>query len=420
MKRLSSLIILVLALLVSTNEVLAYFNTNTSFTNVFTTKDYVFKINANGGYFDNQDVTVENNSTVLPTLTKRGYAFLGFSESENGDIIHSNNISNVDNINNKDLFAKWEIITYSISYDLNGGSMSEQKNNYTVEDIFTLPIPIRDGYQFDGWTGTNLTSPTKEVIIENDIGDRNYIANWSINSYYIDVNPILDGIKSEIGYSDYTFDVYVDGILVADDVTDWGNNIEYGHTVRVVTNERVGHTSNFDKTITVGIDSNEITPTWTRNIYQAHFYVGSNFWTATNNKYGDYVSTPNVSNVGQFGYDDNFYKFVDFTPWTSWYQQEYAIGFTVNISERTCRATFGVMPNESNAQSQQNRFHNAGYGYCNVNPTNTKEVVCNGTYSQILSAYNAAWNGVLPMSGSGFSRYRDMMCDSGWTNWSNR
>lgn len=419
MKKLCRFMILVVILLVSVNETIAYFNTSDSFVNIFVAKDYMFKMNANGGYFDDQDISVKDNTTVLPIPSKKGYTFLGFSESQSGYITHSINIDNVDTINNKDLFAQWEIITYHIDYNLNGGTISEEKNNYTVEDTFTLPIPTKTGYTFNGWTGTDLTVPTKVVTITNGIGDRNYTANWSLDTYYIDVNPILDGVKNGVGYSGYTFDVYVDGVLVADDVIDWGNHIGYGHTVRVITNEKVGHTSGFDQTITVGIDSNEITPTWTRKVYQAHFYVESNLWKITNNLYGDYVSIPMVSNVGQFGYDDNFYQFSGFTAWTTWYQTADAIGFTMNITERTCRATFGVLT-ESNAQSQQTRFHNAGYNYCNVNPTNTREVVCNGTYSQILSVYNGAWNGILPTSGSGFSRYRDMMCDSGWTTYSSR
>lgn len=425
MKRLYRLTILIVTLFVSISETITYFNTSNSFVSIFTTRNYVFKVNANGGYFDHQDVSVKDNTTVLPTPSRKGYTFLGFSESEIGNINYSINISDANAIHNKDLFAQWEIVTYNIDYNLNGGILSEKKNNYTVEDSFTLPIPTRVGYTFEGWTGTDLIFPVKTVEIKNSIGDKEYTANWSINTYYIDVNPILDGIKSFIGYSGYTFDVYVDGVLVADDVMDWGSNIEYGHVVRVITNEKIGHTSNFDQTITVGIESNEITPVWVRNLYSGHFYYinpsGEGvFWQATNNLYGDFISTPIVDNVSQFGYDDNFYKFVDFTAWTTWYQPDYIVGFTLNIIERTCRATFGVMPNETNANAQQTRFHNAGYSYCNVNPLNTCEVVCDGTYSQVLSAYNGAWNGILPTSGSGFSSYRDMMCDSGWTTYSNR
>lgn len=419
MQKIIGVIVSMFCLFVSSIETFAYLNMSDCFMNVFSTNDYVFNLDAEGGYFDDYKISIQKNKTLLPIPFKKGYMFSGYRIQDSNTVV-SETIDDVGLINKNYLSAQWDVQNFHISYELNGGNVSNLKTNYTVEEEFSLPIPIKKGYLFAGWTGTDLISPTKIVIIKNDIGDRNYVANWSTDSYYVDVNSVVDGLKNDNGYNGYTFDVYVNDILVANDVIDWGDYVGFGSAVRVVTKEKIGHTSGFDSTITVGTESNEINPIWTRNTYPAHFYVGNNFWMATNNLYGDYVSTPNVSNVGQFGYDDNFYRFVDFSPWTSWYQQEYAIGFTVNIIERTCRATFGVMPNESNARAQQNKFHNAGYEYCNVNSTNTHEVVCNGTYSQILSAYNGAWNGILPTSGSGFSSYRDMACDSGWTTYSRR
>lgn len=420
MKKIIKLSVVILALFCTVSLTHSFFTTSTNIVNIFNTKGYIFKINANGGQFNNSDsVIVNGNKTTLPSPTRNGYNFLGYSMSSDGSVNYSTNIDDVAQIDNKLIYAKWDKITYSISYNLNGGSISGQKTNYTVEDTFTLVNPTRNGFSFLGWIGSNgNTNQTTVTIPKGTTGNLNYTANWSTNAYYVDVNPVLDGVQNNGGYSGYTFDVYVNGMLVADDVSDWANNINYGYTVRVVTNEKTGHSSGFDQTITVGTGTNEIKPSWSRNTYQAHFYVGSNFWTSTNNLYGDYVTTPTISNVAQFGYDDNFYYFSGFTPWTSWYQQDYAIGFTVNINERSCRATFGTLSN-SNANYQQTKFHNAGYSYCNVNPTNTKEVICNGSYSQVLSAYNSAWN-ILPSSGNGFSRYKDMSCDSGWSTYATR
>ena len=96
MKKVIKLAILIIPFLLSLNETLSYFNTNTSFINVFTTKSYVLKLNANGGYFNSDDISIKNNSTVLPTPTKSGYTFLGFSDSISGDINYSTNIDNID------------------------------------------------------------------------------------------------------------------------------------------------------------------------------------------------------------------------------------------------------------------------------------------------------------------------------------
>ena len=96
--------------------------------------------------------------------------------------------SNYPSIN---LYAVWSLNTYSISYNLNGGSISGQKTSYNVNtDTFTLPIPTKTGYTFTGWTGSNGTTPQKNVTIsKGSTGNKSYTANWSINSYTLTVNP---------------------------------------------------------------------------------------------------------------------------------------------------------------------------------------------------------------------------------------
>lgn len=59
------------------------------------------------------------------------------------------------------------------------------------------------------------------------------IANWSINKYYLDVNGRLDGADAgnTSGYG--TFDVYVNGSSVANNVTDFYNQYNYGSTYEI-------------------------------------------------------------------------------------------------------------------------------------------------------------------------------------------
>ena len=70
---------------------------------------------------------------------------------------------------------------YTISYDLDGGSVAtENYANYTYETAaFTLNNPIKPGYSFDGWTGSNGSTPSTTVTIANHShGNRTYTANW--------------------------------------------------------------------------------------------------------------------------------------------------------------------------------------------------------------------------------------------------
>lgn len=200
MKKFSIVLLLIAILFCTLNKTLAYYNTNSTLTNIFVTKKYNLKINGNGGTFSNNTITIKNNSLTLPTPQRLGYEFLGYVDSNNTN--YTTSISNVDNINNKSLSAKWNATTYSISYNLDGGSASTV-NSYTVESEITLPTPNKTGYTFVGWTGTGLSSATKNVTISNSVGNRSYTANWSKNYYTVNyyVNNNLWTQRS-VGYND--------------------------------------------------------------------------------------------------------------------------------------------------------------------------------------------------------------------------
>ena len=73
---------------------------------------------------------------------------------------------------------------YTITYVLNGGSVSGNPSSYSVSTLpITLNNPTRSGYTFDGWTGTGLSGKTKNVVITNgSTGNRTYTANWTASS----------------------------------------------------------------------------------------------------------------------------------------------------------------------------------------------------------------------------------------------
>ena len=91
---------------------------------------------------------------------------------------------------NCNYLKKEENEEYNITYVLNGGSLVEGITNpetYTIEtDTFTLNNPERAGYTFIGWTGSNGDEPQKEVTIaKGSTENREYVANWQINTYTI-------------------------------------------------------------------------------------------------------------------------------------------------------------------------------------------------------------------------------------------
>ena len=89
------------------------------------------------------------------------------------------------------LYLKWVPISYTISYNLNGGTVSNANpTSYTIESSnIVLNNPTKTGYTFNGWTGSNGTSAQKSVTItKGSYGNKNYIANWNANSYTITFN----------------------------------------------------------------------------------------------------------------------------------------------------------------------------------------------------------------------------------------
>ena len=92
-----------------------------------------------------------------------------------------NNLSSL-GINSTNICLLDNSYAYSISYDLDKGTLPDgNPTTYTYEtDTFTLNNPTRFGYYFDGWTGSNGSTPQTNVTITNHShGDRTYTANWT-------------------------------------------------------------------------------------------------------------------------------------------------------------------------------------------------------------------------------------------------
>ena len=88
--------------------------------------------------------------------------------------------------------ANWKRIYYSITYELNGGSVTGNPDTYTEKDEFTLNAPTRDGCEFLGWVGSNGSKAQKTVTVaKGTTGDLKYSAKWRQIDYRITYD--LDG-----------------------------------------------------------------------------------------------------------------------------------------------------------------------------------------------------------------------------------
>lgn len=161
---------------------------------------YQVRFNRNGGAdgdnMPNQTFTYDDFTQALSEnkFSKENYRFKGWTRTadpaDEAEIEFADKATITSNLANTqdaivDLYAVWTQDEFTITYNLNGGTVSPENANRTTYsqtgESFTLVNPTKAGYNFDGWTGTGLTEATVDVTIVPDttIGNRTYTANWT-------------------------------------------------------------------------------------------------------------------------------------------------------------------------------------------------------------------------------------------------
>ena len=89
---------------------------------------------------------------------KKGYKFVGWNTKADGTGESYSNSEKVQGMYGKNkgtitLYAQWEINTYKITYNLNGGTNNESNpESYTIKtSTIKLASPKKTGYSFKGW-----------------------------------------------------------------------------------------------------------------------------------------------------------------------------------------------------------------------------------------------------------------------------
>ena len=215
------------------------------------TKKYIITYDANGG--ENAPRSQEKTEDIslklsLQKPTRSGYTFIGWSTRK--EPLEAAYQPGGDFALNRDttLYAVWQINTYTITYNLDGGTLQSQNpDSYTVEtDIITLNNPSKDGYMFLGWTGSNGAIPQRTVKIEKgSTENKEYTAvygegNYRVNgTYYIDLEEAINACENN---AETTIEV----LKNCDDLFE-NNNIENKNIILNLGN----NTLNLSKTINV-------------------------------------------------------------------------------------------------------------------------------------------------------------------------
>ena len=129
------------------------------------------------------DETIES-----PAVSKTGYEFMGWYDENNIRMSKTWGYPS-----DKTFTAEWELITYPISYQLNGGvNHSSNPSGYTIESNINLCSPSKDGYTFNGWyLDENFTEKIENI--SNMTGKLTLYAKYTVNTYGLALDAV-DGV----------------------------------------------------------------------------------------------------------------------------------------------------------------------------------------------------------------------------------
>ena len=131
----------------------------------WTAKKYNLTLNANGGNVSPSSTTATYDNTYgspfggnIPTPTRTGYTFGGWYK-ESGFTNKIGDSTKYTTASDSTIYAKWIENTYTISYNLDGGTPgSNQPASATYDTTLTISNPSKTGYTFKGWYITGMDS----------------------------------------------------------------------------------------------------------------------------------------------------------------------------------------------------------------------------------------------------------------------
>ncbi len=149
--------------------------------------DYIITYkNAENAANDNPaGYNVETETITLKAATKVGYVFDGWYKEDS----FATKVTEITkgSAGNITLYAKWSLETYTITYELNGGTNADgNPESYNVEtETITLEAATKAGYIFDGWY-KEVSFATKATEITKGLtGDITLYAKWNLETYTI-------------------------------------------------------------------------------------------------------------------------------------------------------------------------------------------------------------------------------------------
>jgi len=146
------------------------------------TTKYSISYQLNGGKNNSSNpttFTVSDGTISLKNPTRTGYTFAGWYSDKNFKTKVTSIVTG--SWGNKTFYAKWDIISYKITYKLNKGTNNKANpSKYTIEsNKITLKSPTRKGYTFAGWYSDCKLKKKVTTIAKGSIGNKTLYAKWT-------------------------------------------------------------------------------------------------------------------------------------------------------------------------------------------------------------------------------------------------
>ncbi len=154
----------------------------------WTANKYTASLNAAGGNVSSTSVTVTFDTNYsLPTPSRKGYTFVAWYNGQSkfpssGTWKSGSNLS---------LTAGWEGNRYNVSLNASGGSVSQSTVTVTFGSTYSLPTPVKAGYDFNGWYSGSTEYPVTGTW-DKDNGV-SLSARWVVGTFTAVLDP--DGGK---------------------------------------------------------------------------------------------------------------------------------------------------------------------------------------------------------------------------------
>jgi len=229
----------------------------------YSVNQYTISFESNGGTSVSAITQNYATSVTAPEApSKNGYTFAGWYSNASLTSKYTFSTMPAEDIT---LYAKWNLETYNITYNLNGGTNnSSNPATYTITSAkITLKAPTKTGYSFAGWyTDAKCTEAITEIA-SGSYGVVELFAKWTATEYTITYVTADGATHSNI----LTYTIETDLTTLADATLKghafggWYTDDSYATAVTTVAGGEIGNKTIYAKftanTYNVWLDGNE-------------------------------------------------------------------------------------------------------------------------------------------------------------------